>query len=96
MTRYATLTNGRITYAPKKIKYNGCTVMNPSADKLLELGYLPVEYTDAPEAPEGHYYVSGWEQTDSAIVQTWTLSEEVITDEISDSEALSIITGGTA
>ena len=38
------------------------------------MGYLPVTHTDMPtDAPDGKHYESHWEQTDTEIVQVWTL-----------------------
>ena len=70
--KYAKLEDGYIRYVPKQVQWKGHTVNNPSAEKLLELGYLPVQYTDMPQdAPKGQHYESGWEQAETAIVQTW-------------------------
>lgn len=77
--KYAKLINGSIRYAPKTVSWNDeegkvHTVNNPDAEKLLELGYLPVTYTDPPaDTPEGRHYESHWEQTETAIVQAWRL-----------------------
>lgn len=77
--KYAKLEDGYIRYAPKQVQWKGHTVNNPSAEKLLELGYLPVQYTDMPQdAPEGQHYESGWEQAETAIVQTWHLAENPV------------------
>lgn len=92
---YAKLQNGILRSAPKTVTWNGCTVNNPSADKLVELGYKLVVYTDMPtDAPEGKHYESGWEEGDK-IVQTWALVEDPIypEPELSAEEALNIIMG---
>lgn len=74
---YAKLINGRLTPAPKTVTWQGHTVTNPQPDKLLELGYLPVTYTDPPDnPPEGQHYESGWEQTETEILQVWTLADD--------------------
>lgn len=86
----------RYRYAPKMVQWQGHTVNNPSPDKLLDLGYLPVTYTDMPtDAPEGQRYESAWEQTDTEIVQTWTLTDDPVypEPELSAEEALNIIMG---
>ena len=93
---YAKLENGYLRSAPRTVQWNGCTVNNPSADKLAELGYKEVVYTDMPEgAPEGKHYESGWEEKDAEIVQTWTLMEDPVypEPELSADEALNIIMG---
>lgn len=71
------LQNGYIRYAPKTVEWHGYMVNNPSAEKLLELGYLPVQYTDMPDnAPDGKYYESGWEETADVITQVWKLKDK--------------------
>ena len=71
---YAKLVNGTHRSAPKKVYYNGKTIFNPPDDVLLDMGYLPVTHTDMPtDAPDGKHYESHWEQTDTEIVQVWTL-----------------------
>lgn len=92
---YAKLENGYLRSAPKTVTWHGCTVNNPSADKLAELGYKEVVYTDMPmETVEGKHYESGWEEGDK-IVQTWTLVDdpEYPEPEISSEEVLNIIMG---
>ena len=61
-------------------------------EEYFKAGYKPVEFTPCPDAPSGYDYVVGWEETDEAIVQTWTLVE--LPDDIDDSEAFGIIFGG--
>lgn len=93
---YAKLENGYLRSAPRTVQWNGCTVNNPSADKLAELGYKPVVYTDMPaEAVEGKHYESSWTESDTEIIQTWTLADdpEYPEPELSSDEALNIITG---
>lgn len=76
---YAKLQNGMLRSAPKTVTWNGCTVNNPSADKLVELGYKPVVYTDMPEnTTEGKHYESSWEESDTEIIQTWTLVDDPV------------------
>ena len=93
---YAKLQNGFLRSAPKTITWNGCTVNNPSDDKLLELGYKPVRYADMPtEVVEGKHYESGWTEEENEIVQTWTLVDDPVypEPELSSDEALNIIMG---
>lgn len=70
---YAKLIDGHIQYAPKKIKDGDTVIYNPPAEVLLEEGYLPVRTTRPPDVEEGYIAVSGWEQTEDEIVQTWTI-----------------------
>lgn len=76
---YAKLQNGMLRSAPKTVTWNGCTVNNPSADKLVKLGYKSVRYTDMPmENVEGKHYESTWEEKDTEIVQIWTLADDPV------------------
>lgn len=93
---YAKLINGTLRGAPKTVGYNGKTILNPPDSVLLELGYFPVTYTDMPtDVPGGQHYESKWKQTDTEIVQVWTLVEDVVMPEgeLTADEALQIIMG---
>ena len=75
---YAKLVNGTLRSAPKKVDYNGKTIFNPTEEILLELGYMPVTYTDMPtDVPSGQHYEPHWEQTNTEIVQVWTLADDL-------------------
>jgi hypothetical protein len=93
---YAKLQKGMLISAPRTVKWHGYTVNNPSGEKLVELGYKPVVYTDMPETTvEGKHYESGWTEAETEIVQTWNLVEdpEYPESELSSDEALNIIMG---
>lgn len=93
---YAKLINGTIISAPKTVDYNGKTIFNPPDDVLLDMGYLPVAYTDIPtDAPDGQHYESSWSQTDAEIAQVWELVDNPTEPEpeLSADEALDIIMG---
>lgn len=76
---YAKLQNGMLRSAPKTVTWKGCTVNNPSADKLVELGYKPIRYTDMPEnTTEGKHYESSWTETEAEIIQTWNLVDDPV------------------
>lgn len=89
--RYAELIGQTLTYAPSVVQWRGRTVINPSGEKLRELGYKPVRFTDQPEPLGDGYYVERWTETETEIVQGW---EWVDDPNISDEEALNIIMGG--
>lgn len=91
---FGKLINGALRIAPKKLPGEGVTVYNPPAEMYAAAGYKPVTFTDAPEAPEGFYYESGWEEQNEAIVQVWTLVE--LPDDVDEAEAFDIIFGGEA
>ena len=90
--RYGKLESGHLRYAPKVLPGEGVNVYNPPAEMYAEQGWKPVEFTPTPEAPTGYHYESGWEETEDAIVQTWTLVKDP--DDIDDAEAFDIIFGG--
>ena len=76
---YAKLHNGMLRSAPKTVTWNGCTVNNPSAEKLMELGYKPVVYTDMPtDAETGKHYESSWTETETEITQVWNLVDDPV------------------
>lgn len=89
---YGKLQDGSLIVAPKRLPGDGTIVYNPPAEMYLAQGWKPVEYTEAPEPPAGYTYEPGWEETDEAIVQTWTLVE--LPDEVDEAEAFDIIFGG--
>ena len=73
---YAKLQNNTLQIAPKQVQWAGQTVINPNADLLLALGYLPVQHTDQPSVDDGYYAVSRWVQTETAIVQEWDVLKD--------------------
>lgn len=80
---YAKLENGYLRSAPKTVQWQGHTVNNPSADKLAELGYKLVVYTDTPiEVTEGKHWESGWTEEENAIKQVWTLVDDYDLEQI--------------
>lgn len=89
---YGKLIDGNLRVAPKVLTGEGTIVYNPPAEMYLQAGYKPVTFTPEPgDAPTGYVYVPGWEETDEAIIQTWTLEEE---PDIDEAEAFDIIFGG--
>ena len=73
---YAKLQNNTLQIALKQVQREGHTVINPSEDILLALGYLPVQYTDPPAVDDGFYAAPRWTQIDSAIVQEWDVVKD--------------------
>ena len=86
------LIDGELQFAPRKLNGDGVVVYNPPAEMYAAQGWKPVQFTDAPEAPTGYTYDSGWEETAESIVQTWTLVP--LPDEVDEAEAYNIIFGG--
>jgi hypothetical protein len=92
--RYAKLINNLISYAPNPILYNGLWYGNPPGSVYEAESYKPVSFTDRPEPQGVGRFVETWTETDEAIVQGWTWHEATDEDEISDTEALALLTGG--
>lgn len=89
---FGKLIDGEIYFAKRAVEYYGETIKNPSEDILRDLGFLEIEFTPQPEAPDGFEYLPTWEEKGGAIVQGW--KPFPVDDEISDTEALSILLGG--
>ena len=83
---YAKFIDGVLTSAPRKIKDGDAVTYNPTAEMLTALGYKPVRYTEEPEAVDGYYNEMTWTETDEAIVQVWTMVEDLYADEASPDE----------
>lgn len=73
---YAKLTQGRIQYAPKKIKDGLSTIYNPTADILMAHGYKPLTVNPMPTMQSGYHAFPSYIETDTEIVQTWTAEED--------------------
>ena len=92
--KYAKLINSFPVFAPNPILHNGMIRYNPPGSVYEAEGYKPVSLTNQPEPPGVGRWVETWTETDDAIVQGWTWHEATDEDEISDTEALELLTGG--
>lgn len=96
----AKIIDGVFTPAPRKINRTidgqEYTTYNPTDEMLAEQGWLPVRYTDQPEAPEGYHYEDSFVEDDGEIVQEWTLVEDPdpAEEEVSPDEAMDYLFGG--
>ena len=79
--KYAKLIDGEIHYAPRKLRLETYTVYNPTPEMLIAEGYKPVRYTDPPEVEPGYVAVPGWEETETEIVQVWTVELAPVTED---------------
>lgn len=91
---YAKLIDGNLSYAPNPIRHNSVLIGNPPAEVYLSEGYKPVTLTNQPEPLGVGWWIETWTETEDAIVQGWTWHEATDEDEISDTEALELLTGG--
>lgn len=73
--RYAKLTEGAPVFSPKRMIIGDNWVYNPTAEQLMELGYLPVVVSDPPETDDKHYAICTWAEEDGHIVQSWIVEE---------------------
>ena len=87
---FGKLVGGELRGAPRPIRTENGDVFTNDPSIYLANGYKPIILTDCPS--DGKSYASDWTETESEITQVWT--ELPQTDEIPDSEALEIITGG--
>ena len=92
--RYAKIIDGYPQYAPNPILHNGLWYGNPPGSDYEAEGYKPVSLINQPEPLGEGWWVETWTETDEAIVQGWTWHEATDEDEISDTEALELLTGG--
>ena len=89
--KYAKLSGGLPHFAPNPIRVGADWVGNPPETVFLLQGYKPVSFTERPEAPSGYEYAVVWSETESAIVQGWTLTERT---ELDGEEAMQMLFGG--
>ena len=82
------LINGELRGAPRPIKTADGDVFTNDPSIYLANGYKPIIMAEYPS--DGKSYIDSWAETETEITQIWM--ELPQTDEISDSEALSIIT----
>lgn len=64
-----------VQYAPKILRLDGRTWVNPPSKVLLQAGYYPINLTAYPT--DGADYVINYELVDGEISQTWKLISEV-------------------
>ena len=89
---YGKLVNGELRGAPRPIRTENGDVFTNDPALLLHYGYKPIITAEYPS--DGKSYIDSWAETETEITQIWTELPQTDDDPISDSEALSIITGG--
>ena len=85
---YGKLVDGELRGAPRPIRTENGDVFTNNPSIYLANGYKPIILMEYPS--DGKSYIDSWTETESEITQIWI--EQPQTDEIPDSEALSIIT----
>lgn len=95
MTYYVKLTDGRLIYAPKKIKDGDTITYNPTAEMLLPLGYKPLRVEPMPEVEEGYHLEPAYTETDNEVIQDWQVVKDP-PEEPDAEEILNVLLGGDA
>ena len=93
--RYAILRNGALFFAHNPILSQGKYIGNPSDALYLAEGYKPVVYADRPgTAPADCCWEEVWAEEEKVIRLSWVLMAQTDDEEISDTEAVTILLGG--
>lgn len=95
MTYYVKLTDGRLIYAPRKIKDGSTITYNPTAEMLLPLGYKPLTVKPMPEVGEGYHLEPVYSETNDEVIQDWQVVEDPPVEPDAE-EILDILLGGDA
>lgn len=82
---FARLDNGSLIFAPNILFDGDVQIINASAEKYAEHGYLPIERTTQPEA-EGFYYTPVYTEQNGKIVEDWEQHEIPQTDEATEAD----------
>ena len=87
MTQFGKLDHGILIFAPNKIVKDNYTIYNPTMETLIELGYKIIEKGEMPTYQEGYHVITHYTETDSSIIESYTLEEDEeagITEETED------------
>ena len=85
---YGKLINNELHVLRLPIKADGEDIFTNDPVVLLRYGYKEVIFTDPPECEEGYYAESAWDETETTIIQRWTVvpipPEEVTENEYTE------------
>lgn len=84
MTIFGKLEGNELMIAPKVLVNNGKQYINPSDELYISLGYLPIEYTNAPEYREGYHTNFYWLNVGDKIQQVWQSIENTLNEDLVD------------
>lgn len=87
---FAQLKENKLVYAPNILVEGDVQIINASAEKYENHGYLPVERTEAPEI-EGYYFTPKFYEVDGKILQAWESHE--ILDEATETDYINALEG---
>lgn len=88
---YGQLKDNTLVYAPNILVDGNVQIINASAEKYAEHGYLPIERTEQPETSETYYYSPYYEEQNSKIVQLWEQHEIPQTDEATEADYINAL-----
>ena len=88
---YGLLKENSLVYAPNIIFDGNVQIINATAEKYAENGYLPIERTEQPESVDGFYFTPIYTETDGKIVQEWEQHEIPVTDEATKADYINAL-----
>lgn len=87
---YGKLKDNNLVYAPNILFDKDVQIINASAEKYAEHGYLPIERTTHPEA-EGYYFTPVYTESNGRIVEGWEQHEIPVTDEATEADYINAL-----
>lgn len=80
--KYAKLIDNTLQYAPKVLRVDGKTYINPNAETLKAHGYYPVVETERPTADDGYVVTSvGYALEGDTIIRKWQVKPKPVPTE---------------
>ena len=76
MTKYVKLQDGRLIYAPKKIKNGDTITYNPTGEMLLPLGYKPLTIKPMPTVEAGYHLEPVYSDADTEVIEDGAVVED--------------------
>ena len=72
---YKLINNRPEPFTGRYIKHGGMVYANPTNAQLMAAGYKPLVTAEPPEVTDTQYAVDAYTETDTAIVQSWTVKD---------------------
>ncbi len=87
---YGQLKDNTLVYAPNILFDGAVQIINATAEKYAEHGYLPIARTTQPEA-EGFYFTPVYTEQNGRIVEGWEQHEIPKTDEATEADYINAL-----
>lgn len=87
---YGQLKDNTLVFAPNILYDGDVQIINATAEKYAEHGYLPIERTKQPEA-EGFYFTPIYSEQNGRIVEGWEQHEIPVTDEATEADYINAL-----